>query len=244
MNQQEPPIRIAICDDQPVDRAELRAMCSAWLDRNELVATITEFPSGEAFLAADPDHYALAFLDIYMDGINGMETAKTLVAERKKTKLVFYSSSGEFAAESYDVAALHYLIKPAEQDKVFRVLDRFFADYRAKRTLTVKVGRHTESILLADIYYAEADNKKTKFFTKHGIIDASEPFSQVCEKLTPPEFVKPIRYAVVALKEVIAVPSDVLEISNGDTVPVSRGERAKVKQAFVEYKWMQSSMRR
>lgn len=244
MHQHDQEIRIAVCDDDPADRAALRAVLAAYLDENDMVAAIDEFQSGELFLAADPDRYVLGFLDIYMDGINGMDTAKTLVEERKKTKLVFCSTSGEFAAESYEVAALHYLIKPVEKARVFRVLDRFFTEYRAKRALTVKVGRRTETILLSDILYVEADNKKSNFHTKHGVIAASEPFAKVCEKLKPPEFVKPIRYALVPMREVAAVPTEVLRLSNGEEIPVSRGERKHMKEAFAEYKWMQSSLRR
>ncbi len=244
MNQHEKPICIAVCDDSADDRTTLSSLVKAYLDDNDLVATVEEFPSGEAFLAADTDRFALAFLDIYMGELTGMDTAKRLVAEHKKTALVFYSTTGEFAAESYDVNALHYLIKPAEKAKVFTVLDRFFRQYRAKRTLNIKVGRQIETVLLSDIVFVEADNKKTKFHTKHGVIDASESFAAVCEKLTPPEFVKPIRYALVSMAEVTAVPSDVLVLSSGDRIPVSRDKRQYVKDEFAEYKWMLSSMRR
>ncbi len=244
MNQIEQTISIAITDDCAADRAALRALCSAYLDEHDLVAAIDEFDSAESFLAAAPDNYALAFLDIYMSGQNGMDAAKALVADRKKTRLVFCSTSGEFAAESYEVAALHYLIKPAEKERVFRVLDRFFAEHRAKRTVTLKVGRQKETILLSDILYVEAENKRCKFFTKHGIITASESFAAVCERLPSAEFVKPIRYALVSLHEVIAVPTDVLRLSTGDEIPVSRGERARVKEAFARFKWQQSLLRR
>lgn len=244
MIQTEQPLRIAVCDDMAADRQSLHTMIAAYLDENDLLAAIDEFPSAESFLAADPDTYALAFLDIYMDGMSGMDAAKRLTEQRKKTKLVFCSTSGEFAAESYDVAALHYFIKPAEKTKIFRVLDRFFSERFQKRTLTVKVGRQTETILLSDILYVEADNKRSNIITKHGIITASETFSSLCERLTPPEFVKPIRYALVSLQEVVAVPTDVLKLSNGDEVPVSRGERARIKEQFAEYKWKTSALRR
>lgn len=244
MNQQQETLRIAVCDDMPADRETLRTMIAAYLDENDLLAAIDEFSSAEAFLAADPDNYALAFLDIYMDGISGMEAAERLTEERKKTKLVFCSTSGEFAAESYDVAALHYFIKPAEKPKIFRVLDRFFSERFHTRTITVKVGRQTESIRLSDILFVEADNKRTNFYTKHGVITASEAFAAVCEKLTPPDFVKPIRYALVSLQEVVAVPTDVLRLSSGDEVPIARGERARIKEQFAEYKWKMSAMRR
>lgn len=244
MTQQEQPLRIAVCDDLEADRAALRGIIAAYLDENDILAVIEEFCSAEAFLAADPDLYVLAFLDIYMDGISGMEAARRLVAAQKSTKLVFCSTSGEFAAESYDVDALHYFIKPAEKGKIFRVLDRFFAARFQTRAISVKVGRHAETILLSDILYVEADNKRCNIVTRHGTVAVSEKFADLCEKLTPPDFIKPIRYALVSLREVVAVPTDVLQLSNGDKIPISRGERARIKHQFAEYKWSVSAARR
>lgn len=50
------------------------------------------------------------------------------------------------------------------------------------------------------------------------------------------DFVRPIRYALVSLAAVATIPSDVLTLTDGSTVPISRDQRAEIKQAFMDYK--------
>lgn len=122
MNQE---IRIAVCDDLIEDRQNIIQMLSEYTDQNNLYVKIEEFASGEAFLSSDTSVYSLVFMDIFMDGINGMETAKELIARNSRVQIVFESTSTEFAAEAFDIEALHYIVKPVGKEKLFNILDRF-----------------------------------------------------------------------------------------------------------------------
>ena len=68
-------------------------------DKNNLYVKIEEFSSGEAFLSSDTSVYSLVFMDIFMSGMNGMETAKKLISRNSRVQIVFGSTSTEFAAE-------------------------------------------------------------------------------------------------------------------------------------------------
>lgn len=100
-----------------------------------------------------------------MDGINGMETAKALIVRNSRVQIVFESTSTEFAAEAFDIEALHYLVKPVKK-KSFRNPGPLFRQRLLLRTVNVKVGRLEESIYLSDILYVEADGKRAKVYTK------------------------------------------------------------------------------
>lgn len=113
-------IKVAVCDDLEEDRQVLVNLLSEYTDKNNLYVKIQEFTSGEAFLASDTSEYSLVFMDIFMDGINGMETAKALIVRNSRVQIVFESTSTEFAAEAFDIEALHYLVKPDEKRKAFR----------------------------------------------------------------------------------------------------------------------------
>lgn len=230
-------IKIAICDDLKEEREKLIAYISEYLDINELVVDIDEYESGEAFLKSDTKKYSLVVLDIFMGELNGMETAKKLIAENKSTQIIFYSTSYEYAAESYDVSALHYLIKPASKEKVFEVLDKFFSAYMSLKTITVKVGRAEEAVYISEITCIEASNHKCIIHTKTEDIEVSMQLSKLEEMLVPYDFIKPLRYALVSLKEITAIPTDVVTLTDGRVFSVSRKEREKVKQAFNDYKW-------
>ena len=119
-------IRIAVCDDLAEDRENITRLLSEYTDKNNLYVKIEEFSSGEAFLSSDTSVYSLVFMDIFMSGMNGMETAKKLISRNSRVQIVFGSTSTEFAAEAFDIEALHYMVKPVRKEKLFHILDRFF----------------------------------------------------------------------------------------------------------------------
>lgn len=230
-------IKIAVCDDLSEEREKICSLIHEYTENHQLTAAVDEFESGESFLSSDISSYSLVFFDIFMDGMNGMETAKLLFSKNSRVQIVFCSTSADFAAESYDVAALHYLVKPIEKDKFFQVLDRFFYMYRDMKTITVKAQRMDTTIYLSDILWVEAADHKCIIHTKMGDVETRMPFSQLSAQLLPYDFVQPIRYAVAALKEIAAIPTDSITLSDGSIIPISRGERMNIRQAFSDYKW-------
>lgn len=230
-------LKIAICDDNPTDRKLIKAYISEYLDQNQLVAKIDEFQCGEEFLDSEINSYSLAVLDIYMDKINGMETARKLIEKNRSLQIIFCSTSTEFAAESYDVSALYYLVKPLVKEKFLQVLDRFFSGIVSLKTLTVKVGRTEETIYIKDILYVESSNHKCIIHTNSGDITANMSMTELANALLPYDFIKPVRYALVALREIANVPTDKLILNNGIVLSISRNERENVKKAYTDYHW-------
>ena len=230
-------LNIAICDDLQEDRQALRTQLCAYLEENGISANIVEFDSGEAFLSGGIERFSLVFLDIFMTGVNGMETAKQLIAQHTGTQIVFCSTSREFAAESYEVDALHYLVKPVDIERLRRVLNRFFDGWNALRTIPIKVGRTEEAILISDIRYIEAQGKRSVIHTSSATLEVSATLSELYALLPQEEFVRPIRYAAVALREIAKIPSTEVELADGTKISISRSEREAVKQRFFDYKW-------
>lgn len=230
-------LKIAVCDDNQGDRELIKSYISEYLDQNQLVAKIDEFQSGEDFLQGDINSYSLVVLDIYMDKINGMETARRLIKENHSLQIIFCSTSTEFAAESYDVSALYYLVKPLVKEKFLQVLDRFFSEIVSLKTLTVRVGRTEETLYIKDILYVESSNHKCIIHTNSGDVTANMSMTEITNALLPYDFIKPVRYALVALREIVNVPSDKLTLSNGIVLSISRNQRENVKKAYTDYKW-------
>ena len=171
-----------------------------------------------------------------MGELNGIETARQLVEKNSQVQIIFCSTSNAYAAESYDVAALRYLIKPISEEKLFQTLDRYFQVHTTLRTLTYKQNRVDESVYLSDILWVEADGHQSIIHTKKKDIVTRTSFAKIGEQLLGNDFVKPIRYAIVSLKEVSAIPTDVLLLSDGTSVPISRDLRTEMKTAYSGYK--------
>lgn len=230
-------VKVAICDDTLQERETIKNYLAEYLDQNELVAHIDEFERGEDFLCSDTKSYSLVIMDIFMDKLNGMETAKKLIAENRNVQVIFCSTSAEFAAESYDVSALYYLLKPLDKEKFFVVLDKFFAGIASLKTITVKSGRTEETIYINDIIYVESSNHKSIIHTTGGAVTVNNSMTELEKILAPYDFIRPIRYAIISLKEIVNIPSDTITVSNGAVFSISRKEREHVKQAFTDYKW-------
>lgn len=232
-------MKIAICDDDPRDRATMLSLVTEYLHLHDYHIGIDEYTSGEAFLASPIDQYQLAILDIFMGELNGIETARALMEAHPKLQIIFCSTSNAYAAESYDVSALRYFIKPIDRDKLFATLDRFFYVHTSLRTLTYRQNRVDESIYITQILWVEADGHRSILHTRSGDIVTRTNITQIAQQLEGADFVRPIRYALVSLAAVAQLPTDVLVLCDGSTVPVSRDRSAAVKQAFSDYKLRQ-----
>lgn len=229
--------KFAICDDSKKDRKYLIKLIYEYLDQNNLYGEIDEFESGKDLLKSNFEQYSIIFLDIYMDNIDGIEVAKRLKNSGNNINIVFTTISDDFAAESYDVEALYYMIKPINRKKLFLVLDKFFYLYYSVRFITIKIGRMETDIALDDIIFVESSGKKSIIHTKKGIIESSTSFSKMNEMLSKPDFIKPIRYAIVSVREIVNIPTNVILMSDGTEIPISRNERSNMKKAFCDYKW-------
>ena len=145
-------MKIAIVDDdrQLSDRlmeymdAVLAGSCE-WL----------HYPSGEAFLAAwTPGMRDRVILDIFMGGVTGMDVAREIRRSDREVKLVFCTTSNEFASESYEANACYYLHKPLEKGRVKAMLDRIdLAQPEQARTVQLPDGT---AAVLRDIVYADS----------------------------------------------------------------------------------------
>lgn len=228
-------IRIAICDDEAGDRGRLAELISKYLDQNQQIASTAVFEAGDALLASD-QAFDIVFLDIFMEGRNGISTAKDYIAKGRGARIVFISSSNEFAAESYEADALCYLVKPLDERKLYAVLDRYFSACRALKTIDVKVRRLDKSVYVADIIWVEAQKHECVLHTRQGDITTRTSFGALCEKLAPFDFVRPIRYALVSLAAISEVPNREVALATGARVPVAQNEREQVRQAFADYK--------
>ena len=229
-------LRIAVCDDMEADRKEILSILNRYLDSHGHLAVIDQYVSGEALLATDVSRYELVILDIYMAKLTGIQVAKQLIQKHPGVQLIFCSTSNEFAAESYDVNALRYLVKPIQEEKFIAVLNNFFHAHKNIRTLTFKVNRMDEQVYLTDILWIEADGHRCIIHTREEDIVTRTSLSQLEAQLEGADFVHPIRYALVSLAAVSTIPTEELVLINGEVIPVSRDQRTAVKRAYTDYK--------
>jgi len=108
-------ISIAIVDDEKVIREQIKVL----IEKKHIESVIDIYSSGEELLMVEKC-YDIVFLDIQMDGMNGIDVARALRQRTEDTVLVFITGIKEYVFDAFDVAAFHYLIKPIEGMK-FRI---------------------------------------------------------------------------------------------------------------------------
>jgi DNA-binding LytR/AlgR family response regulator len=123
-------LRIGICDDNIAARLQLRSLLEQTFYAQQTEYQIYEFSSGEGVLHWFEKHEAeldLLFLDIEMNGLDGMETARQIRRHSAEILLVFVTGYSDYVFEGYEVGALDYLMKPVQPDKLGKVLTRVFS---------------------------------------------------------------------------------------------------------------------
>ena len=112
-------LRIAIVDDLPQDAERLQQALTA-----EGQTNIIRYESGDALLSAiSPEQLDALFLDICMEGTNGIDTARKLREQAPTLPIVFVTSSKKYVWQSFPVHPFDYLLKPFEQARIRQLLD-------------------------------------------------------------------------------------------------------------------------
>jgi len=119
-------LKIALCDDSEADRTYLSALVERWAAGAGHTVQLSAFESAEQFLFvyAEKSDYDILLLDVEMGAMDGVTMAKRLRSENDLIQIVFITGYSDYIAEGYEVAALHYLMKPVREEKLFAVLDR------------------------------------------------------------------------------------------------------------------------
>lgn len=222
---------IAICDDLPEERAVLKRLLSAFAAQRQLSFSIAEFSNGEALVADAGVDFDLVFLDIFMGGMNGMETAKNLRAAGVRTPIVFLTTSPDFAMESYEVVALSYLLKPVFEARLVTVLEQFLQNYHPRSVLLQ--GR---LFMVEDLVFAESRNKKILLhFNDGGVAELLEKLDTVEAALSSRNFLRCHQSFIVNMDYVRCMEGESFQTILGVPVLIRKREFPAMRKKYYEY---------
>ena len=126
---------IAIVDDIAEERILLRKRLEKILLQKNIDFHCCEYENGEAFLEASKNqNFTVLFLDIYMDGINGIEIARNFRKFNKDCMLIFTTTSRDHALEGFQVRAMHYLVKPYSEEDLISLFDDFYRNSAQRKS--------------------------------------------------------------------------------------------------------------
>lgn len=229
--------RIAIVDDSATDAEFVQGILNRWAGERQLSIKSELFPSAESFLfryAEDKD-WDILLLDIEMGAMDGVTMAKRVRQDNEAVQIVFVTGFGDYIAEGYEVSALHYLMKPVKQEKLFSVLDRAVsAIQKTERVILLPVGGEMLRLPVSRIQYVEAFSHTVTIVTTTDALQIKLPISEI-EKMLSDGFIRCHRSYLVGLKHIARLSKTEVILDSSKILPMSRSAAPLVHKAFISY---------
>lgn len=182
--------KIAICDDSAEDIAQLANALSAYDPLFEVIS----FNSGKTLMdeLVDGGFTAdLLFLDIYMPGLDGIQTAQKIRTIQKDLKIIFLSSSTDHYPQAYEVFAFNYIVKPFDRERLYAVLGRALDELRKENVhkIPIQYKGTMHSVDCRQIQYIESRDKFLLFHLMDGnILQCYGKLEEILKALPPQYF--------------------------------------------------------
>ena len=230
-------LRLAICDDMLEFLQSTKELIEHWEDKPTDII-IELFTDGDSLIEShNSNPFDVILLDVVMPLLNGIEVATEIRKFDKSVKIVFLTSSSEYAVESYSVNANHYLLKPVDACKLFRCLNNFYIDIlEHAKYITVKSVTAMHRIALRNIEHIEAQGKKVLFVLCDGTtIESPNPFYFYEEQLLQEDgFLKCHRSYIVNIYKISTYTQKEIRMQSGLRIPISRGFHKDFENTYFE----------
>lgn len=234
-------IKIAFCDDDMEVLHQMNELLDRYrVERNEDI-TYAAFQSPFELLTEiekgiRPD---ILFLDVVMPGQNGMDVAKEIRQYDTNMKIIFLTSSPEFAVESYSVGAYFYQLKPIWEESFFRLMDAVLVECEKKKknSLILRSKDGITRIDLQKLEYCEVLGRKLLFHLENGaVLESAGSLDDLAGQLMQySNFFRPHRSFLVNMEYIQNISSRSIKMVNDAEIPIPHGKCSEIKNTYMEY---------
>ena len=247
--------RGVIAEDEELLRTALSSLLKETWPQMEIVAECEDGASAlESIAELQPD---VAFLDIRMPGLTGIEVARAMAEASPRTQVVFVTAYDQYAIDAFEHGAIDYLLKPITRERLLATVQRIQARAAAGHPdgatleallrhlsarempaskpplvwITASAGKDTRLIMVDDVAYFQADNKYTTVMTAEGESLLRTPLRELLDSLDAATFKQIHRSTIVNMKAVASVSRD--DTGRGRLKLKNRPEMLTVSQPFM-----------
>lgn len=228
-------LNIAVCEDNDNDMELIRQQLNQICSELGAIVKIDTFRTGEEFLASnEKSAYDIVFMDIFLEGISGIEAAKN---SRSCCKYVFVTSSKDYAVEAFSLDAKHYIVKPTDKNTVADALCRCIAalSERSSKTLAVKVDKKIIRIPMESIVYIEVINKTCVVHTENRVYQTNSSLGTLYELLDEDIFMRVQQSFAVNMNYIESFFYDRVAVTGGVEISLSRNSRSELKKQYQRF---------
>ena len=235
-------LQFAICDDNIDELANMAQLINLYRESKNFSCEYAIFPNGFELVSAleKGKRFDIYCLDIVMPGFTGIDVAKAILKLDKAAPIIFFTSSPEFALESYSVKAINYVLKPISKDKLFFTLDEVREQIKAEENndaIIVKSTEGIQKILISNLVFAEVIGRNVLYHLLSGkVIECTDSFASVCDNLIKYRyFIKTHRSYIVNMQYVDTVENHKVTLQTLSSVPIAQGKAREIKQQYLKY---------
>ena len=228
--------RVAIVDDSRTDAEFVQRILNSWAEQRQANIQAEVFPSAEAFLFryAEDKEWDILLLDIEMGAMDGVTMAKRVRQDNEAVQIVFITGYSDYIAEGYEVAALHYLMKPVNREKLLTVLDRALEKRKQEeRYLNLEAYGEMVRIPFYEIRYLDVHQN---YVTVHAKADYTVKRTLGdFEKELDERFFRVGRGMILNLKYIQRVTKTEVRLSDGTVLLLPRGAYEPLNRAIIQH---------
>lgn len=233
--------RLAVCDDDSHSLAHMISLVEEYRIVSPFSFKYVSFHNGMELISVleQGEHFDVYCLDIVMPGFDGIQLGKEIREFDKSAQILYFTSSPEFAYESYSVHASNYVLKPVSKENFFKVLNEVMEQmvHTEEAFITVKTTHGIEKILISNLVYAEAMGRKVLYHMISGrSLECSSRFSEVCDTLLGFDFfIKTHRSYVINMNYINTIENAEIILQTSDTLPIAQGKVKEIKDLYLAF---------
>ena len=234
--------QIAVCDDNIDELSNMVQLINLYRASKNFSCEYAVFPNGFDLVSAleRGKRFDIYCLDIIMPGFTGIDVAKEIRTFDKTAPVLFFTSSPEFALESYSVKAINYVLKPISKEKLFFTFDEMLEQIKAEKdgdAVIVKSNEGIQKILISNLVFVEVIGRNVLYHLRSGkVVECTQAFSSVCDNLMKYGcFIKPHRSYLVNMQYVDTIENHQITLQTLSAVPVAQSKAKEIKQQYLNY---------
>ena len=236
-------MNIAFVNDKIEESEEMLQMINEYKHEKNLFFTVDFFRSGEKFLEHfTVSKYAIIFMDVYMEGIDGVETCRRIRRIDSKCIIIFLTISGDFMPEAFSCHAFDYIQKPPSRERIYKVLtDTLQVLPQTFRTLEFSFNRRIIKLLYSDILCITANKHNTDITDRNGnTFSPHKPFSDIILPLEKDNrFLQINRGILVNMYYILNFDERSCHLIRDISLPVRVRERIQIEKQWQDYMFSQ-----
>lgn len=234
-------IKVALCDDDLSALDEIRGLLDQYRVKRKQKIMCTAFHSFLELLAAIErgTRFEILFLDVLMPGGNGIRVAEEIRQYDRVVKIIFLTSSSEFAVQSYTVGAYFYQMKPVWEDDFFQLMDSAVSECQKaeQSSLILRCKDGLTRIILDRLEYCEVIGRTLLFHMENGrILESTGSLDELYGHLSQYEnFLRPHRSFLINMEYVRNISYKAITMENLARIPIPHGKCSEIKNVYLEY---------